>query len=111
MAIGSFCMPPRDAATWGSYDIRPTDTGIRLQIRVMHPRNDFVLGALIASSILIALIAATILWTFAGTLLLLLTLVPLAYLALYATRLTWIEVRPDGLAITRDAARPDRCRF
>ncbi len=101
----------QDENPYGTYWVRPTDHGLQFQVSVRDPRNHTLLIALIGASLALALATYSGFWSFAGAFLLLLVLLPLPYFCFARIRLTWIEVRPDGLAITQNAARHDSCQF
>lgn len=100
-----------DGNPYGTYTVRPTDLGLELQISVRDPRNHKLLIALVGASVALALATYASVWSFAATLLLLLVLLPLPYFCFAGIRLTWVEVRPDGLAITPNIAKPDKRQF
>ena len=90
------------ANPYGSYNVDPTATGLRFQVSVRDPRNSTILAALIAKSLLLALLTYSGFFAFIGTIILLLALDALLYVSISRTLLHWIEVRPDGLTITPD---------
>ncbi len=105
--------PPPDAHNpFGTYAVDPTPTGIRFQVLTQDPRCALYLTALIGKSVVLALMGYSGVFLFIATLLPLLTLDAVLYLlCLRRTRLTWIEVRPDGLTVTPDIRKPDQARF
>ena len=92
--------PPGTASPWGTYFVEPTEHGLRFQVSVRDPRNTLVLTALIISTAALAFLACTGFWSFLWLLLQLLVLDGALYPFLAEIRLIWIEVRPDGLAVT-----------
>jgi hypothetical protein len=97
---------------WGTFDVQPTSTGLRFQIETVDPRNGWIAAGLTAKSVTATLWLAPGFWRGAGMLLLLLALDALYFFAaLRRARLSWIEVRPDGLTIWDDARYPDRAKF
>src|SRR5690349_12359442 len=99
------------ANPYGNYHVWPTDHGICFQVTTHHPDNKWVGLALGLKSVALATLFHAGFWNFLGLLVLLLGLDGLLYLGLRRVRLAWIEVRPDGLAITQDAAKPDEKHF
>jgi hypothetical protein len=87
------------ANPWGTYDIRPTQNGIAFQVSVRDPSNNVLLGVLIAISIALAFLACTGFWTFLFLLVQLLVLGAGLYICLASTKLTTIELRPDGIVV------------
>lgn len=100
MPFATTTTPPGTANPWGTYFVEPTEHGLRFHVSVRDPRNTLVLAALIVSSAALAFLACSGFWSFLWLLLQLLVLDAALYPCLAQTRLTWIEVRPDGLAIT-----------
>jgi hypothetical protein len=85
---------------YGTYFVQPTDHGLRFQVSVRDPRNTLILTILVGKSIVVALLASAGWWRFLLMLGQLFILDALFYSCVARTRLTWIEVRPDGLVIT-----------
>jgi len=96
---------------YGTYTVLPTATGIRFQVSTHHPNNKWLSAGLILKSFLLAALAYDGFWNLLGTLALLLILDALFYLGMRRIQLAWIEVRPDGLAITPNINAPDVTRF
>jgi hypothetical protein len=104
-----FTTTPRSAARdpYGSYRVWPTQTGICFQVSAHYPGNKWLLSALILKSLVLAAFTYNGVLPFLASLLLLLALDALFYLAVRRVLLVWIEVRPDGLSIWPDASQPD----
>jgi len=98
---------PGTANPWGTYFIKSTKHGLLFQVSVRDPRNTRVLAALIVTSVALAFLACTGFWSFLWLLLQLLVLDAALYPFLAEVRLMWIEVRPDGLAITPKIDKPE----
>lgn len=100
---------------YGNYKVWPTDLGIAFQIGVRNPDNNVVAVLLVAKTLGVAWLTYSGFWNCLGLLVLLLSLDALLYFGLYfyiaGSKLIWIEVRPDGLAITFDIADPSSARF
>ena len=98
MAFVGTTPPPGNP--YGTYFVQPTDHGLKFQVCVRDPRNTLILIALIGKSIAFAWLATTGFWRFLGSLVMLLVLDIVFYVCIAGIRLSWIEVRPDGLVIT-----------
>jgi hypothetical protein len=96
---------------YGTYWVRPTAHGLQFQVRVRDPHNNRLLVMLVAKSIVLALLTYTGFWRCVGALILFLALDAIFYLCFSRSKLIWIEVRPDGLAITADIDDPSSARF
>lgn len=96
---------------YGTYTVQPTPTGIRFQVSTQHPHNKWVLTGLIVKSFGLALLAYTGFWNFLGAIALLLLLDAFFFLCIRRIKLVWVEVRPDGLAITPDITTPNITKF
>lgn len=87
---------------YGTYKVWPTDHGISFQVRVSDPAGMRTALWLFATSVLLAGAFSSGAWHFTGLLLLLLLLDTVLFACIAPSKLIWIEVRPDGLAITSD---------
>jgi hypothetical protein len=96
---------------YGNYWVRPTEHGLEFQVSVRDPRNNRLLAALIGKSLALALLTYAGFFSFVGVLILFLMLDALLYPCLVQIKLIWIEVRPDGLAITGDIAEAQSKKF
>ena len=96
---------------YDTYRIEPTEHGLRFQVSVRNPRNNLVLIALMAKSVLLAFIFCNGFWSFVGILSLLLGINGIFYHVIASTTLHWIEVRPDGLCITPNVDEQASIRF
>ena len=102
---------PAGGNPYGTYAVEPTATGIRFQVSTYHPRNKWLLAGLLIKSLALAFLTYAGFRNFLTTLVLLLLLNTGFYLGLRRIRLVWVEVRPDGLTITPNVARPAAAQF
>lgn len=113
-ATASDAAPPSASSNpYGIYTVVPTATGIRFQVSTHHPLNKWVLAGLIVKSIALAALtyAYSGLWNALGALALLLVLDPLFFLCIRRIKLVWVEIRPDGVAITPEVRKPEVTKF
>jgi hypothetical protein len=96
---------------YGTYTVQPTPTGIRFQVSTQHPHNKWVLTGLIGKSFALAWLTYSGFWNFLGALMLFLILDVVLFVCIRRIKLIWVEVRPDGLAITPEISMPDTKMF
>lgn len=97
---------------YGDYAVWPTPLGIAFQVSVRDPSNNRLGVLLIAKSLLLAVWGCAGWYSFTGVLACLFALDAVLYVCLAKTSQIWIEVRPDGVAITLDIKNaPQSTRF